>query len=204
VQIINNSGQPGGATTIKIRGNSAITGSGQPLFVVDGVPLDGRSPDPESVIWGSEVVNPASNPLNFMNPADIASIDVLKDASATAIYGSRAAYGVVLITTKKGQTGQTKIDVGASVGFSSTMRKIEILDASQFRQAITYYGVNPAHDKGGNVDAFDEITQTRYCSKLHVGISGGNENARYRFSLGSVDQEGIVLKTGFKKYSGRF
>src|SRR4030095_2243297 len=158
VQVTSNSGMPGGATTIKIRGNSAVTGTGQPLFVVDGVPLDGRSPRPGTPDLGFGAGDPASNPLNFINPADIASMDVLKDASATAIYGSRAAYGVVLITTKKGQSGQGKIDFGASVGFSSVMKKIEVLDAAQFRSALVYYGEPATHDKGGNVDAFDEIT----------------------------------------------
>ncbi|MEI9806401.1 MAG: SusC/RagA family TonB-linked outer membrane protein [Bacteroidota bacterium] len=204
VQITNNSGQPGGATTIKIRGNSAITGSGQPLVVVDGVPLDGRSPRPSIGDFGFGGGNPASNPLNFLNPADIASIDILKDASATAIYGSRAAYGVALITTKKGQPGQTRIDFGTSVGFSSVMRKIAILDAGQFRQALTYYGEPASHDKGGNVDPFDEISQSGVIQNYNVGISGGNENARYRFSLGALDQKGIILKTGFKKYSANF
>ncbi len=204
VQITNNSGQPGGATSVKIRGNSAITGSGQPLYVVDGVPLDGRSPRPGAQDFGFGGSNPASNPLNFLNPSDIASVDVLKDASATAIYGSRAAYGVVLITTKKGKTGQTKIDFGASVGFSSVMRKIDILDAGQFRQALTYYGLSNTNDKGGNSDAFDEITQTGLVQNYNVGISGGNENAKYRFSLGALDQEGIVRKTGIKKYTADF
>ena len=123
VQITNNSGTPGGGTSVKIRGNSAITGSGQPLYVVDGVPLDGRSPRPGAQDFGFGGSNPASNPLNFLNPADIASIDVLKDASATAIYGSRAAYGVILITTKKGKSGQTKIDFGDFSGFFKCYEK---------------------------------------------------------------------------------
>ena len=96
VQITYNNGQPGGAATIKIRGNSALSGTGQPLFVIDGVPLDGRS------------LQAGVNPLNFINPADVASIDVLKDASATAIYGSRAAYGVMIINTKERTGGPTK------------------------------------------------------------------------------------------------
>ncbi|HET6996742.1 MAG TPA: TonB-dependent receptor plug domain-containing protein, partial [Chitinophagaceae bacterium] len=95
VQVLNNSGQPGGAATIKIRGNSAVTGKGQPLFVVDGVELDGRSARPGVMDIGFGGGNPATNPLNFINPTDIVSVDILKDASATAIYGSRAAYGVV-------------------------------------------------------------------------------------------------------------
>lgn len=201
VQMINNSGQPGGASTVKIRGNSTVTGSGQPLYVVDGVPLDGRSPRPGLGDAGFGGSNPGANPLNFMNPADIASIDVLKDASATAIYGSRAAYGVVLITTKRGQTGQPKMEIGISSGFSKIANKLKVLDAGQFRQALTYYGLSNANDKGANVDALDAILQTGFVQNYNLAISGGNENAKFRMSLGALDQEGIVRKTGIKKFS---
>lgn len=203
VQVVNNSGQPGGATTVKIRGNSALTGSGQPLYVIDGIPLDNRSARP-----GLNAQNlgntPGGNPLNFINPADIASIDVLKDASATAIYGSRAAYGVVLITTKKGQSGQPRIDFGVSVGFSKIMRRIEVLDAAQYREALTYYGASAANDKGGDVNALDAILRTGLQQNYNVAISGGTENGRYRFSTSVLDQDGIVRKSGFKKYTANF
>ncbi len=201
VQVVNNSGQPGGATTVKIRGNSAVTGSGQPLYVVDGVPLDGRSPRPGLGDIGLGGSNPGNNPLNFINPADIASIDVLKDASATAIYGSRAAYGVVLITTKKGRAGEPRIEISSSVGFSKLLNKIEVLNAAQFREALSYYGVSNSNDKGSNVDAMDAILRTGLVQNYNVGVSGGNENAKYRFSFGVLDQEGIVRKTGIKKYT---
>jgi TonB-linked SusC/RagA family outer membrane protein len=201
VQILNNSGQPGGAATIKIRGNSTVTGSGQPLFVLDGVPLDGASPRPGVGDIGFGGSNPASNPLNFLNPSDIASIDVLKDASATAIYGSRAAYGVVLITTKRGKSGEPKIEVGTSVGVSSIMKRIEVLNASEFRQALTYYGVSASLDKGGNVDALDAILRKASIQNYNVAISGGNESGRYRLSFSALDQQGIVLKSGIKKYT---
>ncbi|MDQ6609596.1 MAG: SusC/RagA family TonB-linked outer membrane protein, partial [Bacteroidota bacterium] len=208
VVITNNSGQPGGATTIRIRGNAAVTGSGQPLFVVDGVPLDGRSVRPGLGDLGFGGSNPGTNPLNFLNPSDIASIDILKDASATAIYGSRAAYGVVLITTKKGQTGQPKIDFNTSFGVSNVAKKIRVLDASEFRQALPYYGLGTSNDKGSSVNAFDAITRQGFVQNYNVGISGGAEGARYRFSLGVLDQEGIVRKSGIKKYtaniSGQF
>ena len=192
VQIISNSGSPGAATTIRIRGNSAITGTGQPLFVVDGVPLDGR-PLEKNI-----------NPLNFLNPIDIGSIDILKDASATAIYGSRAAYGVVIINTKKGKTGETKIDVAISVGVASALKKIDILNATQYREAIKYWGVDPSFDKGGNADAQDAILQTAWQQNYSIAGSGGNENGRYRFSAGYMNQDGIVTNTSFKKYTGDF
>jgi len=161
VQMINNSGAPGGASTVKIRGNSTVTGTGQPLYIVDGVPLDGRSPKPGLGDVGLGGSNPGSNPLNFINPSDIATMDILKDASATAIYGSRAAYGVVLITTKRGQSGQTKMDIGASSGFSNIAKKLKVLNASQFRSALTYYGLSNANDEGANTDALGAIPPTR-------------------------------------------
>lgn len=201
VQVLNNSGQPGGAATIKIRGNSTVTGSGQPLFVVDGVPLDGRSARPGVGDVGFGGSNPASNPLNFINPSDIVSIDILKDASATAIYGSRGAYGVVLITTKRGKSGEPKVDVSMSLGQASIMKRIEVLSAAEFRQALTYYGVNSSNDKGGNVNALDAILRNATVQNYNVAISGGNESAKYRLSLGALDQEGIVRKSGIKKYT---
>lgn len=208
VQVMNNSGQPGAASTVKIRGNSAVTGSGNPLYVIDGVPLDNRTARPGLGDLGFGGSNPGVNPLNFLNPSDIASIDVLKDASATAIYGSRAAFGVILITTKKGRSGEPKIDFGASVGFSDVMKKIEVLNAGEYREALSYYGLGNANDKGGDVDAFDAITRTGLVQNYNVSISGGLENSRFRFSLGALNQEGVVRKSGIKKYtanlSGQF
>ena len=202
VQVTQNSGQPGGAATIKIRGNSAVTGTGQPLYVVDGVQLDGRSARPGlNTAFGD---SPDSNPLNFLNPADIESIDVLKDASATAIYGSRGAYGVVIITTKRGKAGEAKLDVNISSGFSNIMRRIKVLNASEYRQALTYYGASQSNDKGQSNDALGAILQTGAVQNYNTALSGGSENARYRLSLGYLDQQGIIKKTGFQKFSTNF
>jgi len=201
VQMINNTGAPGGASTVKIRGNSTVTGSGQPLYVVDGVALDGRSAAPGLGDVGLGGNNPGTNPLNFINPSDIASMDVLKDASATAVYGSRAAYGVIIITTKKGQAGTPKIEFGASYGFSKVLKKLKVLDAGQFKSALTYYGLSDNANKGADVDAFDAISQTGKLQNYNVAISGGTDGARYRFSFGALDQKGIIRKTGMKKYT---
>jgi iron complex outermembrane receptor protein len=201
VQMINNSGAPGGGSTVKIRGASAVTGSGQPLYVIDGVPLDGRSPRPGIGDIGLGGSNPGNNALNFINPSDIASIDILKDASATAIYGSRAAYGVVLITTKKGATGQAKVEFGSSVGFSKIARRIKVLSATQFREALGYYGLSNSNDLGSNVNALDAITRSAVTQNYNLSISGGSDNAKFRVSLGLLNQDGIVRKTGIKKYS---
>ncbi|QKG56591.1 SusC/RagA family TonB-linked outer membrane protein [Hymenobacter sp. BRD128] len=202
VQVTQNSGQPGGASTIRIRGNSAVTGTGQPLYVVDGVPLDGRSATPgSSTAFGD---SPASNPLNFLNPADIESIDILKDASATAIYGSRAAYGVVIITTKRGKAGETRIDFGAAAGFSRILRRIDVLNADQYRQALTYYGAPATNDKGQNNDPFGAILQNGPLQNYNLAASGGTEYNRYRVSLGYLNQKGIIKNSGIEKYSGAF
>jgi len=201
VQMINNSGQPGGATTVRIRGNSAVTGTGQPLYVVDGVALDGRSARPSQS--GGIGTSPAGNPLSFINPADIASMEILKDASATAIYGSRAAYGVVLITTKRGQSGALKVDINSSGGVSNIMRRIDILDGNQYRDALTKYGLTNG-DYGDNVDALGAILRTAYNQNHNLSLSGGNDDNKYRASFGYQDQQGILRKTGFKRYSGAF
>ncbi len=197
VQVTTNSGQPGGATTIRIRGNSALSSGSQPLFVVDGVIFDASSPRPNLDVTGLGGSTP-SNPLNFINPNDIASIDVLKDASATAIYGSRGANGVVIVTTKKGVSGAPKLDVSLSGGTASLLRELKVADASQYRQALSTYSLTNG-DFGSNADAMDEIMRKGSVTNASVGVSGGNEMARYRFSGSYLDQSGIVKGTDFKK-----
>ncbi|MGB8190718.1 MAG: SusC/RagA family TonB-linked outer membrane protein, partial [Chitinophagaceae bacterium] len=205
VQIVNNSGAPGGGTTIRIRGNSSIRSGNSPLFVIDGVPLDGRSPRPG--FGGSFGNTPSANPLNFINPNDIASIDVLKDASATAIYGSRGANGVVIITTKRGVTGQPKIEFNTSAGVSSILKKYDVLTGEEYRAALKSYGITSG-DFGTSVDAMDAILRTGFTQNYNVSMSGGTEGGRYRMSIGAVNQQGIVKRTDFKKYvaniSGQF
>lgn len=201
VQMINNSGQPGGASTVRIRGNSAITGTGQPLYVVDGVALDGRSARPSTSAGIGTA--PDGNPLNFINPADIESMEILKDASATAIYGSRAAYGVVLITTKRGKSGDTKIDVSASAGVGNIARRVDVLSGDEYRAALKKYNLANG-DFGTSVNALDEVLRTAYNQNYSVGISGGANGNTFRASLGYQDQQGIVKTTDFKKYSAGF
>jgi len=201
VQITNNSGAPGGEVSVRIRGNNSIRTGNQPLIVVDGVPLDGRSPRPGlGGLSGGLGDLPGANPLSFINSSDIASIDVLKDASAAAIYGSRGANGVILVTTKRGQSGAPKLDVNVSTGVSNILKKLKVLDAATYRQALTKYGVT-GNDFGASVDALDAILRTGIYQNYNVAVSGGNENGRYRASFGYFDQQGIVLKSGLKKYT---
>lgn len=200
VLVINNTGQPGGATTVRIRGNSSIRAGNNPLFVLDGIPLSGGTARPGgSGGFGSD----RGNPLTYLNPNDIASIDILKDASATAIYGSRGANGVVIINTKRGVSGDPSISLAASVGFSSLLRKPDVLSADQFRQAVQFYTPNDAAtaDQGDNVNAFDEITRKGFIQNYSVSTSGGTSRGRYRLSLGYLDQDGIIKNSNLKKYT---
>jgi TonB-linked SusC/RagA family outer membrane protein len=192
VLVINNTGQPGGSTTIRIRGSSSIRSGNQPLFVVDGVPLSGGSARP-----GGQGDN-GVNPLNFMNPNDIANIEILKDASATAIYGSRGANGVVLITTKRGKSGIPTIDASASVGISNVMKKLEVLSADEYRKTLSDYGLTTG-DFGNSVDAFDEITRTALTQNYNAAVGGGTENGRYRLSVGYLRQDGVIKTTDLEK-----
>lgn len=198
VLVINNTGQPGGSSTVRIRGSSSIRSGNQPLFVVDGVPLSGGSARPGGN--GADYGNDVGNPLNFINPTDIASIEILKDASATAIYGSRGANGVILITTKKGKSGIPIVDVSASVGFSNVMKKLEVLDAGEYRQALKDYSITGG-DFGGDVDAFDAITRTAITQNYNVAVGGGNENGRYRISAGYLNQQGVIEESRLNKIS---
>ena len=200
LQITNSSGQPGGLTIVRIRGNNSIRTGNNPLYVVDGIPLDGRTARPGfSATVGT---SPPADPLTFINPNEIAQVDILKDASASAIYGSRGANGVVLITTKKGQTGPTKIDANASVGFGSVMRKVDVLDAAGYRAAIQKFGVANS-DSGLSIDPFDEVIDKGALTQNYsVALGGGGENGKYRASFFVGDQDGIIRKTDLRKYVG--
>lgn len=210
VQVVNNSGAPGGGTSIRIRGNSSLRAGNNPLIVIDGVPLSSTNSRPDIGVPGDiGGSTPSGNPLNFINPADIASMDVLKDASAAAIYGSRGSNGVILITTKRGQAGAAKIDFNASVGTSSILKRLEVLDGNQYRQALADFGFPnsvrttavPTANYGGNVNALNAILRTAMSQNYGVAFSSGNENAKYRVSLSYLDQEGIIRKSDFKKYT---
>lgn len=200
VMVINNTGQPGGSTTVRVRGNSSIRAGNNPLFVLDGIPLSGGSARPGgSGGFGSD----GGNPLTYLNPNDIASMDILKDASATAIYGSRGANGVVIINTKRGVSGDPNINVTTSAGFSNLLRRPEVLTADQFREATKLYtpGDAATADHGGDVNAFDAITRTALTHNHNVAISGGTDRGRYRLSLGYLDQDGIIQNSNLKKFT---
>ena len=203
LQITNSNGQPGGETVVQIRGNNSIRTGNTPLYVVDGIPLDGRSARPGVLNNSGVGTTPGGNPLTYINPSDIASVDVLKDASAAAIYGSRGANGVILITTRKGQVGPTRVEVAASTGFSDIMRKTKVLDAGGYRAALKTYNA-PLSDSGATVDPFKAITRNALSQNYSVAFGGGTENGRYRASFLVSDQQGLIRKSGLKKYVGNF
>ncbi len=198
LQVIANSGQPGAATTVRIRGNASVrAGAGQPLYVIDGVPLDGRNARPALSALGLGS-SPDVDPLLFINPNDIGSVQILKDASAAAIYGSRGANGVILIETKKG-SGATKIDFSYQVGTSSVAKKYGILDASGYRAALSKYGITTG-DFGSSVDAQSAILRKGSSENVNVAVSGGSDKSSYRLSIGYFGQQGIIIGSDLKKY----
>ena len=211
LEITNNSGQPGAATTIKIRGNNSIRASNNPLYVIDGVPLDGRTAKPGLNFGGTGLdfgTTPESNPLLYINPNDIAQIDVLKDASAAAIYGSRGANGIIVITTKKGTASATKIEFGASFGSNiGYMKKLKILSTDEFKTALHKYSLDTltnSLDHGGSVDALKAITQKTLSQNYNLAVSGGNETGKFRASFLGSRNEGFLKKTSLDKYIGNF
>ena len=203
LEITNTSGQPGAATTIQIRGTSSIRAGNNPLYVVDGVPLDGGTARPN--IGNAFGTTPNSDPLLFIDPNTIQQIDVLKDASGTAIYGSRGANGVVMITTKKGSSGPMRIDVGVNFGaFAGYMKRYEVLSTSQFRSALKKYNQPSSLDGGTSTDALKAITQNNISQNYSVAFSGGNETGKFRGSFLAADNNGFLKKSNLKKYLATF
>jgi TonB-linked SusC/RagA family outer membrane protein len=205
VQITSASGEPGAGINIRIRGTSSVRSGNNPLFVVDGVPLSGDNTTAGGNA-GALGSSAARNPLNFLNPNDIASIDILKDASATAIYGSRGANGVILITTKSGK-GSGTLDYSYNISVSKITKKYDLLGPEAYLDAYEQFNdatARAAQDKGGNTDWQDVIFRTGISQSHNLSFGGGDKSSNYRFSLSTLDQVGIVENTGLKRYSARF
>lgn len=193
VNVTNVSGEPGAAQNIIIRGVGSLRAGTTPLFVVDGFILDNSSIG----------VAAGANPLNFLNPQDIESIDVLKDASATAIYGARAANGVIVITTKKGKAGKTEMNLSVSTAVSSIANPMDVFSASEFRNQVPAVGGTLA-DGGANTDWQDELTRTGISKNVNFSMSGGVvDKSSYFVSAGVDDQEGTLNNSSLTRYSGR-
>ena len=206
VQITQTSGEPGAGVNFRIRGTSSVRSNNNPLFVIDGVPLASEDVSATGALAGFGV-GAARNPLNFLNPADIASIDVLKDASATAIYGSRGANGVVIITTKSGNAGQGSLEYNTSIGFSGISKRYDLLSADEYLDAYSELNGQDAADlldNGADTDWQDEIFRTALTQQHSLSFGGGSDMGNYRFSVSYMDQEGIIKESGLQRTTARF
>ncbi|WP_229214244.1 SusC/RagA family TonB-linked outer membrane protein [Dyadobacter flavalbus] len=190
VNVTSATGEPGAALQIAVRGPGSVRSGSTPLFVVDGMALD------------NSATGGAMNPMSFLNPQDIESIDVLKDASATAIYGSRGANGVILITTKKGKSGRSMVTYSGNIGFSKMARPLEVLSADEFRTEVPRLD-GSLIDKGANTDWQKEISRVAQTQNHNVSLAGGTDKLSYFGSFGAQKQEGILKNNQLNRYTGR-
>ena len=197
VNVTSDGGTPGGGSTIRIRGGSSLNASNSPLIVIDGVPMDNNG------------VKGLANPLSMVNPQDIESFNVLKDASATAIYGSRGSNGVIIITTKKGRKGSApQVSYSGSVTMSMKKKTVDVLDGDQYRALVKQvYAGNSREAEAlaalgdANTDWQKEIYRTAWSHDHNVTVAGAFKNLPYRVSLGYTDQQGILKTSDFKRYT---
>jgi len=189
VNVTSATGEPGGTQGITIRGPGGLRTGSTPLFVIDGLALDNSSTG-------------GGNPLNFLNSQDIETIDVLKDASATAIYGARGANGVVLITTKKGKAGVSTMDFSTSYGFSTIANPLPVLSASEFRKQVPATG-GTLEDFGASTDWQNQITRTALTKNHNLSLSGGANKLTYFAAFGAQMQQGILKNNQLDRLTGR-
>ena len=218
VFVTSNSGAPGDGITVRVRGYSSLNSGNDPLYVIDGVPVESRT---LTTLNGYDMHG--LNPLSDINPGDIESIEVLKDAASTAIYGSRAANGVVLITTKRGKEGKATVSLNVFTGMSEITRHLGVLNAQQWRQIIidTYKNLDRYNNattpsephwtaidslnpmNSGDVDWQSVMYKKAWQYQAELSVQGGNENAKYAFSTSYLNQDGIILASNYKRITSR-
>ena len=190
VDVQTGGGQPGSGAQIRIRGGASLNASNDPLYVIDGLAIDNNN------------LKGTSNVLAMINPNDIESFTVLKDASATAIYGSRASNGVIIITTKKGRAGQRPtVTYNGDITVSTIQKKYEVLNASEFKQAATSLGFDTSAMGTADTDWQDEIFRTSVSTKHSLSIQGGLKDMPYRIGLGFEDNNGILKNSWMKRFN---
>lgn len=209
VNIVSNNGEPGANAQIRVRGGTSISASNEPLYVVDGVPLQNDN----AVAAGVAIGNSAAlgrSPLNSLNPSDIASLTVLKDASATAIYGSRGANGVILIETKRGRAGASQFEYDGYVAASRAANSYDLLTGNEYKSFIQSQitaGKLPASRLNSvgsaNTDWEEALLRTGWTQNQNLSLSGGTATTRYRATLNYFEQQGIVISNGLRRYQGR-
>lgn len=212
VRVTQSSAEPGGGIDVQIRGAGSVNASSSPLYVVDGLPIETNN-----VVSGQGAgvpgVSAARNPLSNINPSDIESMEVLKDASATAIYGARGANGVVIITTKKGQKGKAKISYDGYAGVQVPKAMIEVLNAEDYKrilneiQATEGSGVSNTEIvgdiAGGGTDWQSELLRKSFVQNHGLSLSGGANNVKYYASVNMFDQKGVLKTSAYERYDGR-
>lgn len=207
LNVAQSSGQPGASSSVRIRGGNSVNASNEPLYVIDGFIF---YKDASSSKTGLGNMESSINPLASINPSDIESIEVLKDISATAIYGSRGANGVVVVTTRKGERNKNNVNYRYTIGWSNIADKLDLMNAEQWARLQKKYFNN----KGGYTDAEiaelgkgtdwqDHVFRTALTQQHEISVSGGDEDTRYYISGGYVNQEGIVLNSDFERYNLR-
>jgi TonB-linked SusC/RagA family outer membrane protein len=215
VQVTQTSAAPGGGISVRIRGTGSLTSGGEPLYVIDGIPIksDNTTFSAGQPDFGGFANPEPQNALSFLNANDIQSIEVLKDASATAIYGSRGANGVVLITTKRGDPGETIVDFNSTVGIQQPAKTLDLLNGQQFATLVNESRVNQGLDPffseseinsfGEGTDWQKELFESAPVQNYHLGIRGGSDDTRFAVSGGYRNQQGLIRNSGFERYSGR-
>lgn len=207
VQVTQQSGKPGAETSIRIRGTTSINAGNEPLYVVDGMLINSDAADMSTGV----TLGPRISALASINPNDIESIEILKDASATAIYGSRGANGVVIITTKRGREGRNTVSFDTYYSLQEIANKVEVLNAEQFANFVneakmnadaTPIYVNPKN-LGVGTDWQNELFRRAPMSSYQLSFSGGDEKTKYSISGGYFDQDGIIINSNFKRYTFR-
>ncbi len=206
VQIQANSGTPGANTSIRIRGISSLNSTNQPIFVIDGVVVEPQSTDTNDPLS-------SNNPLASINPSDIVSMDVLKDASATAIYGARAANGVIMITTRRGKAGEATITYDGYVGWQEMAKKLDMMN---LREYAIHHNARSAEDileasdafvnpsaLGNGTDWQDALFRSALMTSHNISVTGGSDRATYSISAGYLNQDGIAIGSGFKRLTLR-
>ena len=213
VDIRTASNAPGGGIRIRVRGTNSINASSEPLYVIDGFPVDNINSTPRGA--GNNAL--AADPLSSISPSEIASVEVLKDASATAIYGARGANGVVIITTKRGKQGKAKIDFDYSLNIAKVRKELDLANAEELAILTNEWAVNngqaPIYDGvdrplpeelGEGTDWQDVIFRTALTHTYNLSISGGTENTKYLLSGNYLDQDGIIIESNFKRAGIKF
>lgn len=213
VQITQSSSEPGGGLSIRIRGASSINASNEPLYVIDGFPIDNSANLSSGGAAQLSTNESPRNPLNALNPNDIESIEILKDASATAIYGSRGANGVILVTTKKGKSDKLTTSYNTYGGVQNVAKRMDILSTSEYMDLMNELSVAQGNGEvfsaadrssiGNGTDWQDEIFRTASVTDHNLSVSGGTKSTTVFASLNYFNQQGVVKNTGIKKYIGR-